>query len=201
MVDAALAGSRSDGLERLRVTVVSALEVTSADVLGAAGYLLATPANLGYMSGALKHAFDTTYNDALKVTQRRPTGCSSMANRYRGSVARHPEDRHRPRLASRGRTGFGDRLGGGPIGRLPRSSVPCLPHHARLLIERPVEIRPEVLRALTADTEANRPGGTVSEYRLRRSIRDSTPPRLVACRITRSDAQCDRPSQRRRHRS
>ena len=74
MVDAALAGSRSDGLERLRVTAVSALEVTSADVLGAAGYLLATPANLGYMSGALKHAFDTTYNDALNATRGRPYG-------------------------------------------------------------------------------------------------------------------------------
>ena len=74
MVDAALAGARSDGLERLRVAVVSALEVTSAEVLGAAGYLLATPANLGYMSGALKHAFDTTYNDALDTTQGRPYG-------------------------------------------------------------------------------------------------------------------------------
>ena len=74
MVDAALAGERSDRFERLRVAVVSALEVTSADVLGAAGYLLATPANLGYMSGALKHAFDTTYNDALSVTQGRPYG-------------------------------------------------------------------------------------------------------------------------------
>lgn len=74
MVDAALAGARSDGLERLRVAVVSALEVTSADVLGAAGYLLATLANLGYTSGALKHAFDTTYNDALNVTQGRPYG-------------------------------------------------------------------------------------------------------------------------------
>ena len=74
MVDAAVAGARSDGLEPLRVAVVSALEVTSADVLGAAGYLLATPANLGYMSGALKHAFDTTYNDALEKTQGRPYG-------------------------------------------------------------------------------------------------------------------------------
>ncbi|NDH97159.1 MAG: flavodoxin family protein, partial [Actinobacteria bacterium] len=54
--------------------VISALEVTSSDVLGAAGYLLATPANLGYMSGALKHAFDTTYNDALDRTQGRPYG-------------------------------------------------------------------------------------------------------------------------------
>ena len=74
MVDAALAGARSDGLERLGVAAISALEVTSSDVLGAAGYLLATPANLGYMSGALKHAFDTTYNDALERTQGRPYG-------------------------------------------------------------------------------------------------------------------------------
>lgn len=74
MVDVALDGARSDGLERLRVVVVSSLEVTSADVLGAAGYLLATPANLGYTSGALKHAFDTTYNNALNVTQGRPYG-------------------------------------------------------------------------------------------------------------------------------
>ena len=110
MVDAALAGARSDGLERLRIAVVSALEVTSAEVLGAAGYLLATPANLGYMSGALKHAFDTTYNDALKGRRADPTGCSSMANRYRGSVARHQEDRRRPRMACRGGARVGDRL-------------------------------------------------------------------------------------------
>ena len=74
MVDVALDGARSDWLERLRVVVMSSLEVTSADVLGAAGYLLATPANLGYVSGALKHAFDTTYKDALNVTQGRPYG-------------------------------------------------------------------------------------------------------------------------------
>ena len=74
MVDAALDGARSDGLEALDVMAIPALEVVSADVLGADGYLLATPANLGSMSGALKHAFDTTYLDALDVTNGRPFG-------------------------------------------------------------------------------------------------------------------------------
>ncbi len=37
MVEASLDGARSDGLERLRVAVVSPLYVTSADVSGAAG--------------------------------------------------------------------------------------------------------------------------------------------------------------------
>ncbi len=38
-----------------------ALEATADDVLAADGYLLGTPANFGYMSGALKHFFDSTF--------------------------------------------------------------------------------------------------------------------------------------------
>lgn len=71
MVEAAVAGSRSDGLEGVDVVTTAALELTTPDVLGADRYL-ATPANLGYMSGALKHAFDTVYADALDVTRGRP---------------------------------------------------------------------------------------------------------------------------------
>jgi len=37
MVDAALASARSDGLERLQVDAVSALDVTPTHVLGTAG--------------------------------------------------------------------------------------------------------------------------------------------------------------------
>ena len=72
MVEAAVAGGRSDGLEGVDVVTIAALELTTPDVLGADGYLLVTPANLGYMSGALKHAFDTVYADALDVTRGRP---------------------------------------------------------------------------------------------------------------------------------
>ena len=72
MVAAACEGATSEGLENVEVRAVDALAVTSADMLAADGYLLATPANLGYMSGAMKHAFDTTYNDVLDVTRGRP---------------------------------------------------------------------------------------------------------------------------------
>ena len=50
----------------------AALAVTATDFLEADGYLLGTPANLGYISGALKHAFDTSYYQILDSTRGRP---------------------------------------------------------------------------------------------------------------------------------
>ena len=59
-------------IEGVEVLTRAALVATATDVISADGYLLATPANLGYMSGALKHFFDTIYYPCLRETTGRP---------------------------------------------------------------------------------------------------------------------------------
>ncbi len=61
LLDAVLAGARTDDLEGVEVVVRAALAATVPDLLAADGYLLLTPACIGYMSGALKHVFDQAY--------------------------------------------------------------------------------------------------------------------------------------------
>lgn len=70
--DAVLAGARDSEIEGVEVVVRSALEATVDDVLAADGYLLGTSANLGYISGALKHFFDSVYNEVREPTAKRP---------------------------------------------------------------------------------------------------------------------------------
>lgn len=64
LTDAVVAGARDDAIEGVEVVVREALEATADDVLGADGYLLGTTANFGYMSGALKHFFDSIFLEA-----------------------------------------------------------------------------------------------------------------------------------------
>ena len=64
LTDAVLAGARDDEIEGVDVVVRAALEAHADDVLGADGVLLGTTANFGYMSGALKHFFDTIFLEA-----------------------------------------------------------------------------------------------------------------------------------------
>jgi NAD(P)H-dependent FMN reductase len=61
LTEAVLAGTGDEAIQGVEVVVRPALEATAADVLAADGYLLGTPANFGYMSGALKHFFDSTF--------------------------------------------------------------------------------------------------------------------------------------------
>lgn len=72
MLEAALAGAGDDQIEGVDVVVRPALTAGAADVLDADAFLLGTPANIGYMSGALKHFFDQIYYPCLKATIGRP---------------------------------------------------------------------------------------------------------------------------------
>lgn len=70
--DAVLTGTSMEGLDGVEVIERHALDATVDDVLAADGYLLGTTANFGYLSGALKHFFDTTYYPAQDHTEGRP---------------------------------------------------------------------------------------------------------------------------------
>jgi multimeric flavodoxin WrbA len=74
MLDAVRTGAAADGIDDVEVIVTAALSTTASDVLAADGYVLGTPANLGSMSGALKHFFDTIYYPCLEDTAGRPFG-------------------------------------------------------------------------------------------------------------------------------
>jgi NAD(P)H-dependent FMN reductase len=64
LADAVVAGAHDDAIEGVEVVVRDALEAKADDVLAADGYVLGTPANFGYMSGALKHFFDSIFLQA-----------------------------------------------------------------------------------------------------------------------------------------
>ncbi|MFF9373621.1 flavodoxin family protein [Streptomyces griseoluteus] len=74
LFEAVVSGAGAPEIEGVRVVRRAALAATASDVLAADGYLLGTPANLGYMSGALKHFFDQIYYPCLDDTRGRPFG-------------------------------------------------------------------------------------------------------------------------------
>ncbi len=74
ILEAVVAGAATDDVEGVEVVIRPALTTGAAEALAADGYLLGTPANIGYMSGALKHFFDTIYYPCLTATARAPYG-------------------------------------------------------------------------------------------------------------------------------
>jgi hypothetical protein len=88
MFEAAASGARTDEIEGVEVVVRPALTATVPDVLAADGYLLGTPANIGYMSGALKYFFDGIYYPCLEATKRRPYGLYVHGNLDTGGAFR-----------------------------------------------------------------------------------------------------------------
>jgi len=61
LTDAVLAGAADDAITGVDVVERPALGAGVEDLLAADGVVLGTPANFGYMSGALKHFFDTVF--------------------------------------------------------------------------------------------------------------------------------------------
>ena len=74
MFEAAVSGARTDEIEGVEVVIRPALTAAAVDVLTADGFLLGTPANIGYMSGALKHFFDQVYYPCLHAKRGAPFG-------------------------------------------------------------------------------------------------------------------------------
>ena len=117
LTEAALAGARDDAIEGVEVVVRPALEATADDVLAADGYLVGTPANFGYMSGALKHFFDTTFLEVGGALTR--AAAARRSGRDQGSPVR-PVGARSLRHHRRGARGELDR----PARRGPRRTRP-----------------------------------------------------------------------------
>jgi hypothetical protein len=88
MLEAVLAGTTDPEIEGVEVLRRPALTVSPVEMLEADGYLLGTPANLGYISGALKHAFDQSYYQLLDATRGRPFGLYLHGNEGTEGAAR-----------------------------------------------------------------------------------------------------------------
>jgi multimeric flavodoxin WrbA len=71
MAEAAVRGARAAS-QRVQVRSLLAREAGPDDLLGADGYLFATPENLASMSGVMKDFFDRTYYAVLERINGRP---------------------------------------------------------------------------------------------------------------------------------
>jgi multimeric flavodoxin WrbA len=91
MFEAVRSGTVAEGIEGVSVEVRPALTAAVAEVLAADAYLLGTPANIGYMSGALKYFFDTIYYPCLEATAGRPYALYVHGNSDTGGAVRAVE--------------------------------------------------------------------------------------------------------------
>ena len=91
LLEAALDGTRAEGIEGVDVVVRAALAATASDVLAADGFVLGTPANIGYMSGALKVFFDNVYYPTLVAKPDAPYGLYVHGNNDTAGAVRAVE--------------------------------------------------------------------------------------------------------------
>ena len=106
MADAAVRGARVE--TELRVLRLPAVSARADDVLGADGFIFATPENLGSMSGLMKDFFDRTYYGVIDRVEGRPYAimvlCRQRRPEYRAAGRTH---RHGVAIARRHRPGGG----------------------------------------------------------------------------------------------
>ena len=88
LLESALAGARDEAIEGVEVVVRPALLASAVETMEADGYLLGTPANIGYISGALKHYFDAVYYPCLEATRGRPFAAYVHGNLDSGGAVR-----------------------------------------------------------------------------------------------------------------
>jgi flavorubredoxin len=91
ILEAVCSGATDPSIEGVDVVRRPALAASALDVLGADAVLLGTPANIGYMSGALKHFFDQVYYPCLDATVGRPYGLYVHGNSDTGGAVRAVE--------------------------------------------------------------------------------------------------------------
>jgi multimeric flavodoxin WrbA len=90
LTDAVVAGAHDGEIQGVEVVVKEALdfargEAGHQDLLEADGYVLGTTANFGYMSGAMKHVFDSTFLQIGGALSDDGTGTASE-----GATSRRP---------------------------------------------------------------------------------------------------------------
>lgn len=65
MADAVIRGASHPDVDGVEVRVCNALEADADDLLWADGFILGTPENFGYMSGAMKYFLDRVYYECI----------------------------------------------------------------------------------------------------------------------------------------
>ena len=65
MADAVICGAQSPDIAKVDVRVRTALEATADDLLWCDGFILGTPENFGYMSGAMKYFLDRSFYECV----------------------------------------------------------------------------------------------------------------------------------------
>ena len=72
MADAVLRGARHQDIDGVEVRAVDALSADAGDLLWADAFILGTPENFGYMSGAMKYFLDRVYYECLDRIDGKP---------------------------------------------------------------------------------------------------------------------------------